>query len=149
MPGPVTVKLVPLMDAGSIASLKVAVTLLFTATPVAPQRGTEAVTIGWGTLQLVQSEHAAMKSTSGNNANNHNHFALTLYLRIACVLRVFIAHCWTVSKEVTGRMVNSAHPQIKHLFSLSKMGIVKAELWDRAWRNGRPHGDVIEGLEQE
>jgi hypothetical protein len=36
-------KLVPLMEAGSIASLKAAVTVLFTATPVAPHRGIEAV----------------------------------------------------------------------------------------------------------
>lgn len=82
MPGPVTVKLVPLMDAGSIASLKVAVILLFTATPVAPQMGTEAVTVGRGTVQLVQSEHPAIKSTSGTNARNHNHFVFTLCLRM-------------------------------------------------------------------
>jgi hypothetical protein len=90
VPGPVTLKLVPLMDEASIASLKVAVIVLFTATPVAPQRGMEAV--GGETLQLVQSEHAAIKSRSGTTANKHNHFVITLSLRMAFILGAYPAH---------------------------------------------------------
>jgi len=90
VPGPVTLKLVPLMEEGSIASLKVAVIVLFSATPAAPQRGTEAV--GCEILQLVQSEQAAIKSSNGTPVNTHNHFINTLYLRMAFILEAFTAH---------------------------------------------------------
>jgi hypothetical protein len=92
VPGPVTVKVVVLMDAGSIASLKVAVIGVFNATPTAPQRGTETVTAGLGTVQLVQSEQPAINSTSGMSANNQNHFVFSIYLRMAFLLRSFTAH---------------------------------------------------------
>jgi hypothetical protein len=75
------------MVVGSIASLKVAVTVLLTATPVAPQTGIEAVTIGWATLQPVQSEHPAMANAKGTSARNHNHLKLNLDPRMAFVLR--------------------------------------------------------------
>jgi hypothetical protein len=78
------------MEDGSIASLKVAVTVVFTATLAAPQRGTEAV--GCETLQLVQSEQAAIKSTNGKPTNKHNHFINTRYLRMAFILEAFTAH---------------------------------------------------------
>jgi hypothetical protein len=80
------------MDAGSIASLKVTVIVLFNATPVAPQRGILAVTVGCGTVQLVQSEQPAINSTSGINANNQNHFVFSIYLRMAFLLRSITAH---------------------------------------------------------
>jgi hypothetical protein len=92
VPGPVTVKVVALMDAGSIASLRVAVIELFNATFTAPQMGMVAVTVGCGTVQLVQSEQPAINSTSGMNANNQNHFVFSIFLRMAFLLRSFTAH---------------------------------------------------------
>ena len=45
-PGPVTVKVVPVIVAGSIASLNVAVIIVLTAAPVAPFTGTVEITVG-------------------------------------------------------------------------------------------------------
>jgi len=75
VPGPETVKVDVLIDEGSIASLKLAVILPLTATPTPPQTGIVAVTVGFGTLQLVQSEQPVITSASGTNDNNNNHFA--------------------------------------------------------------------------
>jgi hypothetical protein len=92
VPGPATVKVVALMVAGSIASLKVAVTVLLVATPAEPQMGMVAVTVGAGNLQPVQSEHAARKSAIGTIASNHNTLVLKEYLLMACDLRALVAH---------------------------------------------------------
>jgi hypothetical protein len=77
-------RLVPLMEEASIASLKSTVTTLFTATFTAPQSGIEAV--GGDTLQLVQSEQAAMKSRNGKPTNKHNHFVNALHLHMDFIL---------------------------------------------------------------
>lgn len=46
VPGPVRVKVLPVMVRGSIASLKIAATCVLIATPVAPQLGLVEITVG-------------------------------------------------------------------------------------------------------
>jgi hypothetical protein len=64
VPGPVTVSDVPLMVVGFIASLKVTVIgVKSTATPVAPQVGAVAVTVGAGPRAVVKLQVLATALT--------------------------------------------------------------------------------------
>jgi hypothetical protein len=89
--GPATMNDVPLMLPGAIAVLKVTVIApMSTGTLVTPHAGVVDSTAGTGrdTVQLVQSEHPAIKSTSGTiNANKHNHFIFTLLLHMVFPIR--------------------------------------------------------------
>jgi hypothetical protein len=82
VPGPFTVKLPALMDAGSMASLKVAVIFPFTATFADPQIGIEAVTLAgvlaFATVQLVHGEQPVANNANGTNVKTANHFAIAL-----------------------------------------------------------------------
>jgi len=67
-PGPVTVKVVPVMVAGFMASLKVAETSVLTATEVARFAGTVDTTAGGGAVVKVQAKFAARAAPAGSFA---------------------------------------------------------------------------------
>ena len=67
-PGPVTVKVVPVMVAGFMGPLKVAETSVVTATPVAPFAGTVETTVGGGAVVNVHTKLAARLTPAGSFA---------------------------------------------------------------------------------
>jgi hypothetical protein len=67
-PGPVTVKVVPLIVAGFMASLNVAETRVLTATKVARFAGTVETTVGGGAVVKVQTKLAASAAPAGSFA---------------------------------------------------------------------------------
>jgi hypothetical protein len=64
-PGPVNVKVAPVIVAGFIASLKVAASAELAATPVAPLAGTVAITVGAPVVN-VHTKLAAKASPAGS-----------------------------------------------------------------------------------
>jgi hypothetical protein len=62
-PGPVTVKVVPLMVAAFIASLNVAEMVVFTATAVAPFVGTVETTVGGTAVAAVVNVHTKLTAS--------------------------------------------------------------------------------------
>src|SRR6202140_4675934 len=67
-PGPVTVKVVPLMVAAFMISLNVAEMVVLTATPVAPFAGTVETTVGGAAVVNVQTKLAASGTPAGSFA---------------------------------------------------------------------------------
>jgi hypothetical protein len=67
-PGPVTVKVVPLMVAAFMASLNVAETRVLTGTAVAPLAGTVDTTVGGAAVANVHTKLAASGTPAGSLA---------------------------------------------------------------------------------
>jgi hypothetical protein len=67
-PGPVTVKLVPLMVAAFMASLNVTEIVVFTATAGAPFAGTVEITVGAAAVVYVHAKLAASEAPAGSFA---------------------------------------------------------------------------------
>src|ERR1700674_4884401 len=67
-PGPVTVKVVPLMVAAFMASLNVAKMVVLTATAVAPFAGTVETTVGGAAVVNVHTKLAASEAPAGSFA---------------------------------------------------------------------------------
>jgi hypothetical protein len=70
VPGPVNVKVVPLIDVEFIATLKVAVTVVLGQRPAAPLRGATEITVGGVKTGLAPGlQHPELKMSSRNTAN--------------------------------------------------------------------------------
>ena len=67
-PGPVKVNVAPLIVAGFMASLNVAVTVVFTATVAAPFTGTVETTVGGAAVVKVHTKLAASGAPAGSFA---------------------------------------------------------------------------------
>jgi hypothetical protein len=82
-PGPVNVNVVVLIVAGAITVLNVAVTVVFSSTPVAPFAGDVATTTGDTGLKACSRPHPAAKATN-TNASNTIFPILNLRISFSC-----------------------------------------------------------------
>ena len=68
VPGPVTLKVVALIVVTSIGTLNVALTVVLSATPMAPLDGTVDTTVGGGAVVKVHTELAVREAPVGSVA---------------------------------------------------------------------------------
>src|SRR5579863_9365314 len=101
-PGPVTVKVVPLIVAAFMASLNVAEIVVLTATPVAPVTGTVETTVGAAAVVNVHTKLAASEAPAGSFAPVVMVAVNTVLLaRIADGVNVAVLTAW-VTVPATG-----------------------------------------------